>query len=355
MADAEKDQKKYDPSGKRLSDAREKGNLPSAPEVKHAAAFIGALLVTGGLGVQAFSILGAMMVRLWGRADDFSLAPEGAQSLATGLFGRFAFALAPLLAVFCVLAILTGFAAGMPTISWSRVAPKWSKVSPFSGFKRIFGMQAFVEFAKTLVKLCVVLGVCTWLLWPKAVALDTLVGADPADIGLAAGGLVTMLVKGVALPVGALAAFDLLYQRRQWWTKLKMTLQEVKDENKDAEGDPKIKNKIRALAMQRARRRMMSAVPEASVIITNPTHYAVALKYEHGKTSAPVVVAKGVDAVALRIREIATAAGVPIVENRPLARALHASAEIDRPIPIEHYAAVAEIIGYVMRLAKRRR
>jgi flagellar biosynthetic protein FlhB len=151
-----------------------------------------------------------------------------------------------------------------------------------------------------------------------------------------------------------LALFDLIYQRRSWFNKLKMSLQELKDEYKDSEGDPKIKAKIRQIAMQRARRRMMSAVPTASVIITNPTHYAIALSYEHGRMGAPVVVAKGVDAVALRIREIATKAGVPIVENRPLARALYAAVEIEHPIPAEHYAAVAEIIGYVMRIAKAR-
>jgi flagellar biosynthetic protein FlhB len=136
---------------------------------------------------------------------------------------------------------------------------------------------------------------------------------------------------------------------------MKMSLQEIRDEHKQNEGDPKIKAKIRQIGMQRARRRMMAAVPDASVVITNPTHFAVALKYDHGRMNAPTVVAKGVDAVALRIREVATAANVPIVENRPLARALYASVEIDHPVPTEHYAAVAEIIGYVMGLARKSR
>jgi flagellar biosynthetic protein FlhB len=162
------------------------------------------------------------------------------------------------------------------------------------------------------------------------------------------------MLRAIALLVGAIALFDFVYQRRSFLKRMRMSLQEVKDEHKESEGDPKIKGKIRQIQMQRARRRMMAAVPGASVVITNPTHYAVALKYDHGAMAAPVVVAKGVDAVALRIREIATEAGVPLVENRPLARALHASAEIDQPIPIEHYAAVAEVISYVMRLSKRR-
>jgi flagellar biosynthetic protein FlhB len=244
---------------------------------------------------------------------------------------------------------------GMPSLSWSRVAPKLSKLSPVSGAKRLFGKQALVEFAKTLVKLAVVVTVAVMVLKPHLAALGATVAIAPAELGNVAGGLVVALVKAVAIPVGALALFDLIYQRRTWWSKLKMSLQELKDEHKDSEGDPKIKAKIRQIAMQRSRRRMMAAVPQATVIITNPTHYAVALKYDHGTMNAPVVVAKGVDALALRIRAVATDAGVPLVENRPLARALYASAEIDRPIPTDHYAAVAEIIGYVMRLARERR
>ena len=243
---------------------------------------------------------------------------------------------------------------GLPTLSWSRVAPKLSKLSPASGAKRLFGMQALVEFAKTLAKLTVVVTVAVMVLKPHLVALGTLVAVAPAEIGNATGGLVMALVKAVAIPVGALALFDLIYQRRTWFAKLKMSLQELKDEHKDSEGDPKIKAKIRQIAMQRSRRRMMAAVPEATVIITNPTHYAIALKYDHGSMGAPVVVAKGVDTLALKIRTVATEAGVPLVENRPLARALYASAEIGRPIPTDHYAAVAEIIGYVMRLARER-
>ncbi|WP_331011597.1 flagellar type III secretion system protein FlhB [Sphingomonas sp.] len=352
---ADKDQKTHAPSGKRLADARGRGDLPTAPEMRHAAIFIGALIVTGSLGVHAFERLATLIVRLWERADDFTLAPDGVQSIVTGLFAAVATALAPLFAVLVVLAILAPLTAGMPTIAFSRIAPKFNKVNPVAGFKRIYTVAAMVEFAKTLAKLGVVIAAVVWVAWPHATALDTLVGADPAEVGRAASGVVAAVLRAVAMAVGVIAAADLIYQRRKWIAKLRMSLQELKDEHKDSEGDPKIKAKIRAIAMQRSRRRMMAAVPEASVIITNPTHYAIALKYEHGKTGAPIVVAKGVDTLALKIREVATAAGVPLVENRPLARALYASAEIDRPIPIEHYAAVAEIIGYVMRLAKRKK
>jgi len=351
---ADKEQKTHAPTGKRIDDARRKGDVPTAPEMRHAAVFAAMLLVLGGLGVHAFARLGTMLARIWGRADDFRVDPAGAQGLASGMLGQLAVVFAPMFAALVAFALIGGTMAGMPTISWSRVSPKWSKLSPIGGAKRLFGKPALVEFGKTLAKLALVIGIAAAVLRPHVVALGTLVGADPAEIGRASGGLVAVLIKAVAAPVAALALFDLLYQRHSWFAKLKMSLQEIKDEHKQTEGDPKIKGKIRQIGMQRARRRMMSKVPDASVVITNPTHFAVALKYDYGRMGAPVVVAKGVDAVALRIRAIATEAGVPIVENRPLARALHAGAELDRPIPTEHYAAVAEVIGYVMRLAQRR-
>jgi flagellar biosynthetic protein FlhB len=349
------DQKTFDPTEKKVSDARKKGDIAHAPEMRHAAIFAAALVVTGGLGLWTFARLSRMLLALWGNAEDFSFAPNGAQSLATGMFEQLFAVLAPLLGTLVGFALLGGVLQGRPTISWSRVAPKFSKLSPVSGATRLFGKRAFVEFAKTLAKLAAVVTVAIVVVWPKAVALDTIVGADPLTIGDVAGGMTVALLKAVAGLVGAIAAFDFIYQRRAWLGRMRMSLQEIKDEHKQAEGDPKIKAKIRAIAIQRSRKRMMAAVPTASVIITNPTHFAVALKYDHGKMGAPVVVAKGVDAIALKIREVATDAKIPIVENRPLARALYAAVEIDHPIPAEHYAAVAEVIGYVMRLSKRLR
>jgi flagellar biosynthetic protein FlhB len=148
-----------------------------------------------------------------------------------------------------------------------------------------------------------------------------------------------------------IAAADYLFQYRQWFERQKMSLQEIKDEFKQTEGDPTAKGRIRQLRIARMRKRMMAEVPKASVIITNPTHYAVALQYDRGM-NAPLCLAKGVDAVALKIREIAAKHNIPVVENPPLARALHATVEIDREIPVEHYKAVAEVIGYVMRLRR---
>lgn len=350
----DQDQKTQDPSAKRLEESRAKGEVAMAPETKQAAMFVAALVVTGGLGAYTISRLAGTLVSLWGRADDFRIEPEGAQAFITGVFGQVASAMLPVLGTLFGFALLGGLLQGRPTLAWARLTPKWSKLSPIAGFKRMFGKQALVEFAKTLAKMLVVGGIAAGVAWPKLAGIDRLVGIEPFAVGAAAQEIVHAILNSVAMLIGALALFDILWQRRAFLGRMRMTLQEVKDEHKESDGDPKIKAKIRGIQMQRARRRMMAAVPRASVIITNPTHYAVALRYDHGTSGAPMVVAKGVDAVALRIREVAAAAGVPIVENRALARALYASAEIDRAIPVEHYAAVAEIISYVLRLARQR-
>ena len=355
MADdaPDKDQRTHEPTQKKLDDARKRGEVAIAPEVRHATMMAGALAVTGWLGLSAMESLGTMLKRLWGHAEDFSLDPDGAQGLATGVAWHTLVSLLPVFAVLMAAAVSTIFLQGRAVMSWSRLSPKWSKLSPASGFSRLFGTRALVEFAKTLAKMSAI-GLVVWMvLAPRLQGVDGLVGRSPAAVGAAAGGLAFEALRAVAMLVAGLALFDFLWQRRSFLQRMRMTLQEVKDEHKQNDGDPAIKAKIRQIQMQRSRKRMMSAVPTASVIVTNPTHYAVALKYEHGVTAAPMVVAKGVDAVALRIREVAAKAGVPILENPPLARALFAAVEIDHPIPIEHYQAVAEIIGYVLKLAKK--
>ena len=354
MAETDKDQKTHEPTQKKLDDAREKGEVAISPEMRHAIMFLAMIMVCGSIGVSAFVSLGRIFVRLWGGADDLSLEPQGAQAFATGLFAQLGMTLAPVLALLFAFAFLILFVQGRPTLAWSRLSPKWSKLSPVAGLGRMFGVKALVEFAKTLAKCAFVIATMVIVVWPKAVALEELIGMEPEAIARTSGTIVLMMLKSVALLAGALALFDWLYQRRSFMSRMRMSLQELKDEHKNSEGDPMVKGQRRAIALKNSRRRMMSAVPTASVIITNPTHYAVALKYEHGTMGAPVVVAKGVDAVALKIREIATEAKVPIIENRPLARALFASAEIDQPIPTENYKAVAEIISSVMRLALAR-
>jgi len=199
------------------------------------------------------------------------------------------------------------------------------------------------------MKLALVGAIMTVILWPKRNQLDGLVTMDPAVVLLLTRALSLDVLGAVVALLAIIAAADYLFQYRQWYNRLKMSLQELKDEFKQTDGDPHIKAKIRQLRLERSKKRMMAAVPQASVIITNPTHYAVALQYDRGM-AAPVCLAKGLDNIALKIREVAAEHNIPIVENPPLARALHATVEIDEEVPPEHYKAVAEVIGYVMRL-----
>lgn len=354
MADADNDQKSFDPTEKKIDDARRRGDVATAAEVRHAAMFAAALVVTGGMAGQAVVRAAPMLVALWGGADGIRIEPAGALHFATAIAVACGAAIAPLMATLLASALLGGLLQGRPTLSWSRVKPNWARLNPLSALTRLFGLRALVEFAKTLAKMTAVIAIAIWVLRPKLAGIDRLTGAEPWALGAAATDAVHQIVWAVAVLVAALALFDLVWQRQSFLKRMRMSLQEIRDEHKEQEGDPKIKGKIRQMQMQRARSRMMAAVPKASVVVTNPTHYAVALHYDHGAMKAPVVVAKGVDAVALKIREVATEHRIPLVENRPLARALHASAEIDQPIPAEHYAAVAEVISYVLRLARRR-
>jgi flagellar biosynthetic protein FlhB len=231
------------------------------------------------------------------------------------------------------------------------IIPRLSKISPVAGFGRLFSKEALANFAKGLVKLLVFGAVIFSLLWPQQQKLRGLISVDPAAILPFTQSLTMQMLGAVVAILAVVAAADYFFQYRQWYDRQRMSVQEMKEEFRQSEGDPMIKGKIRQLRQARARKRMMAAVPKASIIITNPTHYAIALQYERGM-NAPVCVAKGVDLIARRIREVAEAHGIPVVENPPLARALHATVEIDQEIPPEHYRAVAEIIGYLMRLRR---
>ena len=211
--------------------------------------------------------------------------------------------------------------------------------------------QALANFAKGLVKLVLIGTVLTVLMWPERGRIMALERADPVTVLPLAQSLAMKLLAAVVAMMAVVAMADYLFQYRQWYERQKMSLRELKEEFKESEGDPVIKGKMKQVRNSRMRKRMIANVPKAAVIITNPTHYAVALQYERGM-EAPVCVAKGVDALALKIREVAGQHSIPIVENPPLARALHATVEVDQVIPLEHYKAVAEVIGYVMRLRR---
>jgi flagellar biosynthetic protein FlhB len=229
--------------------------------------------------------------------------------------------------------------------------PSLSKISPMAGFGRLFSKQALANFVKGLVKLVLFGTVIGALLWPQRHRVGGFIDTDPVLILPLTRSLAMHMLGTVVAILAVVAAADYLFQYRQWYDRHKMSMREMKEEFRQSDGDPAVKNKIRQLRHARARKRMMAKVPKASVVITNPTHFAVALQYERGM-NAPICVAKGADLIARKIREIAEAHDIPIVENPPLARALHGTVEVDQEIPQEHYRAVAEIIGYVMKLRR---
>ena len=352
MADeADTSDKTEDPTQKRLDDAHEKGDVAKSQEVNTWFVLAGATLV---LSSFSGSIGGGIMMPLRNLvANSWMIRTDGAGLMA--LSQNLGYVLIAVLGVPFLMFALAAIAGNMiqHRMVWSAesMTPKFSKISPGAGFKRIFGKQGAANFLKGLFKVIALAVVMTAVLWPERYRLESMVRFDVSSIMVVTVSLTLKLMGAVVAMLAIVAIADFFFQYRTWFERQKMSLQDMKMEYKQSEGDPHIKGKLRQLRQQRMKKRMMAAVPQASVIITNPTHYAVALRYERGMP-APICVAKGVDTLALKIREIAGKHDIPIVENVPLARALHASVEVDDEIPVEHYHAVAEIIGYVMGLKR---
>jgi flagellar biosynthetic protein FlhB len=344
-------EKTEDPTQKRLDDAHDRGDVAKSQEVNTWFMIAGATLV---LSTFSGSIGGGILMPLRNLvANSWMIHADGPGLLA--LSRTLGIALIAALGIPLLMLMLAAIAGNMVQhrLVWSgeSLRPKLSKISPLAGAKRIFGKQAAANFAKGIFKVAALGAVMTAILWPERHRLDAMVRFDPAAILGATTTLTLQLMGAVVAMLALVAIADYFFQYRQWFERQKMSLREMKEEFKQSEGDPHIKARIRQLRHARMKKRMMAAVPKASVIITNPTHYAVALSYDRGM-SAPICVAKGVDNIALKIREVAKAHDIPIVENVALARALHATVEIDDEIPVEHYHAVAEIIGYVMGLRR---
>jgi flagellar biosynthetic protein FlhB len=351
MAGDEDDaQKTEEPTAKKLEDAHQKGDVAQSQEVKH-----WFMIFAATLAVAMFS--GSVMMRIRTAILPFLenphqmvLDPGGVMALARSLGGDLLVALAFPLALFMVAAIAGNMVQHRPVFTAERMKPKLEKLNPWGGLKKKFSAQNLVDFLKSLVKLILVGVIVLWLVWPERGRLAGLVSYDPQALLHLVGALATRMLFGVTVSMGVIAGADYLFQRFQHLKKQRMSKQEIKDEHKQLEGDPQIKARVRQLRTERARQRMMAAVPEADVVITNPTHFAVALKYDSVMMEAPRLIAKGADKVAARIREAAREHDIPLVEDPPLARALYATVELDEEIPPEHYKAVAQVIGYVMRL-----
>lgn len=354
MAEQNDDDKTEEPTQRKLDQAHEKGDIIYSTEVGAALSLIAATAIVAFMA-------GPIMSQMANSFIGFLAMPEQMGTDGRSLTVIFGAVGLKLMAIFGMTALAlagAGVAAryvqDKATFTGERLTPKLDKLNPMEGFKRVFGKQALSTFLKALAKLVLVGAVVAWALWPKDAELENIsLLAPEALLPFIKDRVVTMLMA-VASAAAVLAAVDYVFTRQSYMERMKMSRREIKEEMRQQDGDPMVKAKLRQIRMERSRRRMMANVPNASVVITNPTHYAVALRYEPGETGAPICLAMGVDAVALRIREVANENNIPIVEDPPLARALFATAELDQPIPKDHYEAVAKVIGFVMRMARRR-
>src|SRR5690242_6285739 len=344
-------EKTEEPSQKRLEEALKRGDVVKSQEVNTWFIMAGATLVLMAFSAGMSRDLTATMRGLIANSWQISVDGPALPALFKKIGGEIVAAVAIPFLVLMLAALGGNLVQHKLVWSFEGLMPKLSKLSPMAGLQRLFSKQAVANFGKGLVKIVIVGAVLASLMWPEREHMEALVNSDPAVLLPYIFGITLKLMGTVVAMLAVIAAGDYLFQYRQWYEKQKMSLRELKEECKQSEGDPTIKGKLKQMRQARMRKRMMAAVPKASVIITNPTHFAVALQYERGM-AAPICVAKGVDALALKIREIATEHRIPIVENPPLARALHATVQIDQVIPPEHYQAVAEVIGYVMRLRR---
>ena len=348
--DQDKSQQTEEPTAKRLEQAREHGDVVKSTEVT-------AFILLGG-GTLAIAIFGKYTAL--GLARTLSLfleQPEamrvdgaGLAAMMRLLLPQIATVLGPFFGVMIIAGLAGHVLQARPGFSLEKIAPDFSKVSPMAGFKRLFGAEGWMNLVKGLIKIAIV-GIAIWTqLWPERGILDSILSQSAAGVAADMSRLLFKVLMASLASLGVIGGLDYFWQRMRWLSRNRMSKQEIKEEYRQNEGDPAIKAKIRQLRHERSKKRMMAAVPKATVVVMNPTHYAVALQYESGKMAAPVCVAKGVDALALRIRAVAEEHDVPVVENPPLARALYAAIEVDEPVPPEHFKAVAQVIGYVFRL-----
>ncbi len=333
---------------KKVRDAVERGNTPSSKEApifaSIAATLIGAVFFIRNSAGETAGVLATFLSDPAG--FDISTG-KNTTTLLVQLVMQAAAFIGPLLLLFIVFGLSASFLQHPPQLALERIKPQFSRISPASGWKRIFGLQGLVEFGKSLAKFAAIATI-TWLILKSD--KNTVVTAmlqDPSTIPELILSMAIRLLSAACVATIIIVAADLVWTQKSWRRSLRMTKQEVKDEHKQAEGDPILKARRLSLARDRARNRMMAAVPRATLIVANPTHYAVALRYVQEEGGAPLVLAKGTDLIALKIREIAEANDIPVIEDRVLARSLHAAVQIDQMIPPEFYKVVAELLCMV--------
>ncbi len=357
MSDEDKDSKTEDPTSKRLSEAAEKGNVPVSREVPLFASTLAFYVFLVFFLPSGFGHVGTILKDLFSQPDQWRLE-NSHDVVSLGVYIAWAVAafMAPPLLLFMLFGLVASLGQNMPSFVLERVRPKMERVSPVKGFTRIFSLPGFVEFGKSLFKILVVSIIMYFALRGEFFGSLDAMFSDPQVILVKLSTIVQKMAIVLLLSAALLAVVDVIWTRRHWYNQLKMTKQEIKDEHKQAQGDPIVKQRQRSVARDRARRRMINNVPRATLVIANPTHYAIALRYVREENDAPVVVAKGQDLIALRIREMAEANDIPVFEDPPLARSMFAQVSVDSVIPPVFYKAVAELVHriYASRLPRKR-
>ena len=348
-------QKTEDPSEKKLKDARRKGDVPVSREVATAAgigaaaalmAFAAPPVATRFVNALTLLVANAHDISLMRSFDDFS-------RYVFDLFLIIAVVLSPIFLAFAAAGVGAAFAQNALVFSTERIKPQPKRLNPVKGFKRMFSQSSFVELGKSVVKITVVATVVAMFTLSEVSNISSAASYDLSNLSARIQALTLRLLGVVLVTTIVITVLDVLWQRLDWRKKQRMTKQEVKDEHKQLEGDPHLKARIAEIRRSRARKARIQAVPNATLVIANPTHFAVALRYVPEENDAPICIAKGRNKIALKIREVAEKHNVPVIENPPLARAMHDIVQEDQPIPEEYYQAVAEIINYIFRSGAR--
>jgi flagellar biosynthetic protein FlhB len=349
MAEEETGQEKsLDASARKLEQAREKGDVPASREGSSFGLYAAMLMAVGLAGGLATRRIGEILLPLIEQPDALlELTAEGYRQAGGAVMEAIGVALLPVFGLLMAGALLPHLLQNTVVVALNRLQPKFSHVSPMAGLKRIFGLKALFEFCKSILKAAAVALACWVVGQPLFADSAGMAGLDPAAFPGIVTHMIIAVLFAVTLVAGLVAVIDISFQRFEYARRQRMTVQEMREEQRSTEGDPHIKAARRKRQRQGSQRRMMADVPTATLVLTNPTHFAVALRYERGRDDAPICIAKGVDALARRIRELAQESGVAVIEDKPLARSLYASVELGQVIPPEHFEAVAKMIGIV--------
>jgi len=356
VSDEDKDSKTENPTAKKLSEAAEKGNVPVSREVTLFGSILAFYIYLVFFLPSGAARLGETLRDLFEQPDQWQVETSS-DMLSIGVHLGWAMAafLVPAMLLFIVFGLGSAFAQNMPSFVLERIRPQISRVSPAKGFGRIYSGPGMVEFGKSLFKILIVSAIMILSLRSEFFGTLDAMFSDPQVILVKLMAIIRKMVIILILSVGVLALLDVLWTRYHWYQQLKMSKQEVKDEYKQAQGDPIVKQRQKSVARDRARRRMINNVPRATLVIANPTHYAVALRYVREENDAPIVVAKGQDLIALKIRETAEKNGIPVFEDPPLARSMFAQVSVDSVIPAVFYKAVAELVHRVYASRSRQK